>query len=435
MHIRRLINNSLLISVLFGLDKIVGLGRQVLVGKAYGVASAADAYNAANNLPDMVYALISGGALAMAFIPVLTETLDREGRPAAWDLFSRVANWVFTITAGSALVLALLAGPFVRYVVAPGFTPEQQQLTTTLMRLDLLALLVFSISGLVAGGLQANQHFLLPALAPLLYNVGQIIGVVWLSPQLGIYGLALGAILGAVLHLAIQLPGLWRYGFKWTPALNWKHPGVVRVARLMGPRILTVAAIQVIFITTDRFASHLTEGAVTAILFGWLILQLPETVIGTAVGTALLPTLSELAARNQLAELKSLLRRALAVMLAIMLPLTAACLVLVGPAVKLVFEGRNFTPEDTVLVVAAAQMFLLGLTGHSLVEILVRAFYARKKVWVPLLAAVFTATTFILFSLALVPQLGHAGIALANSLAFTAEAGLLALILWRRGLL
>ncbi len=426
---RRLFRASALLALLFGIDKLIGLGRQVLVGRAYGVTAALDAYNAANNLPDLIFAIISGGALAIAFIPFLIETLDRDGRAAAWDLFSRVANWAFVITAGLAIVIALFAEPLVRNVVVPGFKPDDQNLVITLMRLNLIATLIFSISGLVIGGLQANQHFLLPALAPILYNVGQIIGVQFLAGRLGIFGLAYGVIIGAVLHLAIQVPGLIRFGFRWTPSLQWRHPEIQRVARVMGPRVVTVAIVYSIFVATDNFASGLYEGAVSAIAYGWLILQLPETVIGTAIATALLPTLSELASRNDRQALKKTLRTAIAAILALTIPTTIVAILVIRPVVRLVFEGRAFTAEGTDLVTAAAQMFLLGLTGHSLLEIAARTFYARQNAIVPLIAASLTAATFVGLCLALIPFMGHAGIALANTLAFTAEAlGLLWLL-------
>jgi putative peptidoglycan lipid II flippase len=435
MNTRRVINASILIGIFFGLDKIMALGRQVLVGRAYGVKAALDAYNAANNLPDGIAAVIFGSALTMAFIPVLAQTFDREGRTVAWDLFSRVANWAFVLTAGLALLIVIFAGPLVRYVVAPRFSAEQQALTASIMRLDVIALLIFSISGTIISGLQAQQHFLLPALAPVLYNVGQIAGVVFLSKWFGIYGLVYGVILGAALHLAIQVPGLLHYGFRWTPALDWRNDRVRQVALLMGPRLLTVAAIQVIFVATDNFASGVGEGAVTAILYGWTIMQLPETVIGTAVGTALLPTLSELAARGDSVNLRRLLWRAIGVVLALTIPVTLVSLAVLRPVVQLVFEGRKFTPEGTTLVVAAAQMFLLGVTGHSLLETAVRTFYARKDALTPLVAAALTAVLFVGLCLALIPRLGHTGIALANTLAFSFEALLLLFILRRQKVL
>jgi len=435
MNARRVVNASILVGFFFGLDKIIALARQMLMGRAYGVTAELSAFNAANNLPDGIAAVIFGSALTMAFIPVLAGTFDREGQAVAWDLFSRVVNWVFVFTAGLALLMVIFADPLVRYVVVPSFSPEQQALTASIMRLDVIALLIFSISGTIISGLQARQHFLLPALAPVLYNVGQILGVVFLSKWFGIYGLVYGVILGAALHLAIQVPGLVRFGFRWTRALDWRNERVRQVAGLMGPRLLTVAAIQLIFVATDNFASGLGEGAIAAIAFGWTIMQLPETVIGTAVGTALLPTLSDLAARGDSANLRRLLWRAIGVVLALTIPATLVSLAVLRPAVQLVFEGRKFTPEGTRLVVAAAQMFLLGVTGHSLLETASRTFYARKDALTPLVAAVLTALLFVGLCVALIPRLGHAGIALANTVAFSLEALLLLFVLWRQKVL
>ena len=432
----RLVRTSLLVGAFFGLDKIVALGRQVILARYFGLDPVLDAYNASNNLPDTLFALISGGALAIAFIPVLTETLDREGRAGAWKLFSLVANLAFVVTALCAALIALFPLVLVRRVVTPGFSLEQQLLVADLMRLNLIATLIFSISGLVMGALQANQHFFLPALAPVFYNIGQIVGVILLKPAFGIHGLAYGVILGAALHLAIQVPGLVRYQFKWTPRLTLADDGVRRVLRLMGPRILTLGFINLVFIANDNLASRLgTNGAISALAYGWLILQLPETVIGTAVGTALLPTLSEYVSRGEHAELKRLLRRAIAILLAVTIPVTLASLVLVRPAVKLVFEGRAFTAENSELVILAARMFLLGLAGHSLVEIAARTFYAHQDARTPLFLAALTLSLYIVFGTALTPQLNFAGLALANSLAFTTEAIVMLFILHRRNIL
>jgi putative peptidoglycan lipid II flippase len=317
-------------------------------------------------------------------------------------------------------------------VVAPGFTPAQQSLVADLLRLNLLATLIFSISGLVMGALQAQQHFLLPAIAPLLYNVGQIIGVLVLSPRFGVYGLAYGVILGALLHLAVQVPALVRYHFRWTPEITLSDPTVRRVLQLMGPRVLTLGFINLVFITTNNLASRLGTGAVSALAYGWLILQLPETVIGTAAGTALLPTMAEHLARGEPAEFKRLLRRAVLILLALTIPVTVASLVLVRPAVKLVFEGRAFTAQDSEFVILAARLYLVGLAGQSLIEIGARAFYSLRDARTPLLLSALTLVLFVVLSVGLTPALGLAGLALANSVAFTTEAGLMLLILYRR---
>jgi putative peptidoglycan lipid II flippase len=435
MNLRRLINSSLLVSLFFGIDKVAGLIRQVVIARAYGLNPVLDAFNAANNVPDTLYAMISGGALAIVLIPILSETLNREGRAATWELFSLVANLMFVVTAALAVLIALFPLPLVQWVVTPGFPLEQQLLVANLMRLNLIATLIFSISGLVMGGLQAQQHFLLPALAPLLYNGGQILGVLLLAPRFGIYGLMWGVILGALLHLAVQMPGLARYGFRWTPRLTLAHSGVRHVLRLMGPRILTIACFSLVFIVNDNLASHFETGAISALAYGWLILQLPETVIGTAVGTVLLPTFSELATRGEAIEFKRLLRRALLALAALTVPTAIAAHFLLPWAVRFVFEGRAFTAENSAMVVLAARLFMLGLVGHSIKEITARTFYAHQDARTPLLTALLNLAAFAALGATLTPVMGFAALALANSLAFTLEAVVMLVILYRRKIL
>ena len=441
-HVAR---SSLLIACLFGLDKALGLLRQVVIGRQFGVGAQLDAFNASNNLPDLLFALISGGALAVALIPVLSQTLEEDGRRATWALFSRVANWAFLLTGTLAVVITLFAGPIVRSQIGivPGFSTELQSLVIQLMRLNLIATLVFSLSGLVMAGLQANQHFLLPALAPILYTCGQIFGATILAPAqgyrlagisfpgygLGIYGLAYGVILGACLHLAVQVPGLIRYGFRWSPRLGLDHPGLRRVARLMGPRILSLGAFHLVFIVQDNLASRIGIGSVTALAYGWMIMQVPETIIGTALGVAILPTLSEQFARGDDRAFEAAVGRAVRVLLALTAPTAAILIVVLRP---LVAAGFHFDPQGTELVVWASRAYLLGLVGHSLLEVAARSFYARQNARVPLAISALSTLVFVMAGIVLYRPLGAAGIGLSNSLAFTFEALALLFLLSRR---
>ncbi len=427
-RIGRIARNTLLVALLFGVDKIAALIRTVLVARRFQLSPEMDAFNAANNVPDMLFALISGGALAMAFIPVLSEVLTLEGRGPMWALFSRIANLAFLVTGSLALLVAILARPLVAGVIAPGFSPALQDLTVRLMRLDLLALLIFSLSGLVSASLYANQHFLLPATAPVLYNVGQIIGVLFFAPRWGIYGLVYGVILGALMHLGVQIPGLVRFGFRWLPRLDIRHPRVVQVLRLMGPRVATMFFIQLIFIARDHLASFLGSGAVTALAYGWFIMQVPETLLGTAVGLVLLPTFSELWARRDVEGFRRTVNLGIRTVLA--LNLAAAAVLAAGLPYLLPVLGLNF--EDTQLVVWTARAYLAGMAGHALLELVARSFYAQQDAVTPLAASAFN--TFLYLTLAIVfgRRLGAVGIGLANALAFTTEALLLLFLLVRR---
>lgn len=435
---------SLLLSTFFALDKLLAIIRQVVINRQFGLSPELDAFNAANNLPDLLYALISGGALAIAFIPVLSEVLSTSGRKELWKLFSRIANLAFLVTALFSIIFALLADNLVgwRLGVAPGFSNAQQNLVANLMRLNLIATLIFSISGLVMAGLQANQHFLLPALAPILYNVGQIFGAAILAPKggislgpvtlptfgYGVKGLVYGVIIGAILHLAIQIPGLIKYGFKWTVGLGLKTDNVRKVLSLMGPRVLTMFFIQFIFLARDNLAS-IFPGGVTLLTNGWMLLQVPETLIGTAIGTALLPTLSEQFVKTEHEGFRTTVQRASQVLMALTIPVAAILAAGMRPALDIAFQFGDAATDDLLMVF---QAFLAGLTACTLIEVAARSFYARQNAIIPLMVSMINALLFVLFASLLKNILDVVGIALAISLSYTCEAILLFVLMKKK---
>ena len=233
--------------------------------------------------------------------------------------------------------------------------------------------------------LQANQHFLLPALAPVLYNVGILLGVIVLAPRLGVWGPAIGVVIGALLHLLIQVPGLIKYGARWTPWLGWRDPGLRRVIRLMLPRIAGLGVVQLAALVTTSLASTLSAGSVTALNYGWRVMQLPETLIATAIATAAFPTLSEFAARGQFDQLRATLSSTLRAILSLTLPATIVLLILGRPFVQVMFERGLFTSQATDLVTWAVQGYALGLIAQSLLEVCARTFYAQQDTRTPLL--------------------------------------------------
>jgi putative peptidoglycan lipid II flippase len=434
-----LARSSIIIALFFGIDKVLAFGRNLIINNQFGLSYELDVFHAANNIPDLLSALISGGALGVALIPVLSEYLDKKGRKDAWELFTRILNLAFIVTAGLAIILAMIAPQLINQFIAPGFPEEQRILAAELMRLDLVAIIIFSISGLAMAGLQANQHFILPALAPGLYNIGQIFGALILVPSvgysvagiqmpaygMGVHGLVFGVILGALLHLGIQIPGLRRYGFRWRPIAGLRNEGVQRVLLLLGPRVLTMFFIQIFFITRDNLASRLDEGALTAINLGWFIMQVPETLLGSAVAIALLPSISEIIARGDKEKFRETINGAVRAIIAFTLP--AAVLLGVGlrPLVATAFPA--FSPLGVELVVGATRAYLLGLAGHALLEIASRSFYAQQNARIPLYAAAINAGLYTILAINFSRIWGSNGIALANSLAFSLEA---AALLW-----
>jgi putative peptidoglycan lipid II flippase len=432
---------TIMLAAFFAVDKALAILRQIIIGRQFGLTHELDVFNVANNVPDLLFALISGGALAMAFIPVLSDVMTQEGRSTAWVLFSRIANLAFLLSAGAALLVGIFAPQLIRSEIgiAPGFDLAQQALTVELMRWDLLAMLIFSISGLVMAGLQANQHFLLPAMAPIFYNIGQIFGATILAPThgyqiggftlpafgLGIHGLVYGVIIGAALHLLIQIPGLIKFNFKWTLGLGLKDSAVKEVLRLMVPRLLTMFFVQLIFLVRDNLASRLAEGAVTALSYGYMFQQVPETLIGTAIGTALLPTLSEQISKQDYQAFRQTVNRTINVLIALTIPIAAIACFALRPLLQFAF---NFDAAGTDLMLWVTRGYFLGLTGHCLLEMAARSFYAQHEARRPLYAAMINIALYISLGSLFYRWWGAAGISLTDSLAFTVQA--LVLLFW-----
>ncbi len=438
-----------MLGLFFALDKVLAFARSIIIARQFRLSVELDAFNIANNLPDLLFALISGGALAMAFIPLLTEYLTLKGRQAAWDLFSRVANVAFSATAILAVFIAIFATQLVQAEIgiAPGFGIEQQTLVADLMRLNLIATLIFSVSGLVMAGLQANQHFILPALAPTLYNVGMIIGALIFSPTepysfggislpafgFGVHGLVYGVILGAALHLGIQIPALIKYQFRWTPSLDIRDSGFLEALRLIAPRLLTMFGIQLMFIARDNFASRLDQvGAVSSLTYGWMIMQVPETLFGTAIATALLPTLAAQAAQKDWKTFSETMEKALRVMLALTIPVAAVMAAGLRPLIAVAF---GFDAAGTELLTLTSRIYLFLLAGYAVQETLVRAFYARKEPWVPFFGILIRMVIYFVIAMVGIiyfPQVGAPAIALAE-ISISVEAVILFIWLNRKG--
>ena len=435
---------SILLTFFFAVNKLVALVRQALIARQFGFGAEIDAFNVANNLPDLVLSLFSGGALALAFIPVFAEYIQEYGKKPSWKLFSKTANLLFVVTALVSIVLAIVARPIVesKFGISPGFSAEKQDLVVALMRINFIALLIFSISGLIAASLQAHKHFFLTALAPIFYNIGVIIGVMILAPSrgfeiwgvtlpafgFGIYGLVYGTILGALFHLAIQIPGLLKYEFSWTPIIDFKDEGVKKVLRLTGPRVATVFFIQLIFLARDNFASYLPQGSVTALTYGYFILQVPETLIGTAIATALLPTISTLASSKKHEEFAKTVNSALRFLIASSVGITVLLSLTLPGFIELFFD---FNKAETALIVWVTRGYLLGLLSQVLLEVVIRAFYARQNAKLPLIATFIRTVVFLVIAFYFSSKTGAFGLAIADTIAVTVEVVILLVLLYR----
>ena len=433
--VSKLSRAAFLVAISFGANKLIAILRQLIIARQFGLSSDLDVFNVANNIPDMLYSLISGGALAVAIIPVLTEVMTHKNRETAWRVFSQVANIAFLITAVLSVLVAIFAWPLVQHPlgIAPGFDINQQALVVRLMRLDLIGTLIFSMAGLLIAGLQANQHFLLPALGPILYNFGQIFGAVILAPekgytigsftlptmQLGVDGLVFGVLLGSFLYFTIQIPGLIMYQFKWTPSVKFKDPDVKKILAMLGPRVVSMLFYQLTFIARDNIASHLPLGSVTALTYGWMILQVPETLIGTAIGTALLPTLSEYIAKEDLKKFKATIQNVGRVLIALAIPAAVLLSAALEPFLTFAF---GFNTTGTKLLMGVARAFLAGLLGHVFLELGARIFFAQQNARIPLIGSGINLILFIIYGNLLADSLAAVGVGLADAIAFSGQA-------------
>jgi putative peptidoglycan lipid II flippase len=455
---RQLARSTLIVMIAFALAKVISLGQTVLIAKRFGVGDTWDAYVAANKLPDLLFILISGGALSHAFIPIFSGYLARDDEDGAWVIASHVVNVVFTVTAIASVIVFFAAPWLVAEVIAPGFDQATQQQTVGLMRVLLIATLIFSVSGIVMGILHSFNHFLLPALAPIMLDLGILFGVIFLMPidALGVYGVALGAVLGASLHLGIQIPGLIHFNVCWKPELGLRDPMLWRVIRLMLPRVGGLGVFHLNFIVMNNIASRLGSGSVSALDWGWKLMQIPETLIGSAMGIVIFPTLARLSERGDEMGKRVAMSGALRFILVASIPSAIALVVLGRPAISLL-EGGAFDASASAFVYSTLQFFALGLIVHSALEVIARSFYADKDTFTPLLAALGGAAINLILSyilsdvsqvesfvvsnaaiqqfsqLGMSGQMGHVGgLALANSLGVMFEVGLLLIILRRR---
>lgn len=418
-HVAR---SAVLVAFFFAFDKVLGLVRDVVVSRAFGASPELDAYYAAFELPDGLFTVVAGSALATSFIPILSAHISKGDRDDTWQLVSAVLNLALLVVATVSIVAAVLA-PQVIALVAPGFDAYRAGLATRLMRLVLLQTLLSSVSGITMSTLQAHQHFLLPAAAPLFYTLGRIGGALLLAPRWGIFGLAIGGLLGTVGHFLIQVPGLIHFRARWR--LRLRHPDLTRVLALMGPRMLGLGVTYLNFVLPTFLGSRLAGGAISAYEYGWRLMQFPETIIGTAVGLTIFPTLAERANSGDLPGLRRAAGWALRLVLALAIPAAMGLLLLGRPLTTLFLQRGAFDADATTRVVSALHFLTLGLIGHSALEVVSRLFYAQRDMWTPFWAALVGFFVNAGLGWVLLADLEQGAIALGNSVGVCAQVLLL----------
>ena len=436
----RIIQAAGIVGAAFVVSRLLGVVRDAVINFYYNIDSLeANAYFIANGFPELIFYIVAGGALGSAFIPTFSAYFVRDDASGAWRLFSVIVNLI-AIAATTISVVAAIFAPQLISLFYPDLVaadPELLDTTVALMRILLLTTIIFAVSGVVMAALNARQHFLLPALAPIIYNLGIIAGAVLLAPN--VLGLAVGAVAGALGHLAIQLPGLRRQEAKYSALLTLKDPGVRQVLRLMFPRILGLSFGQLNHLLIRFLAQSMIIGSIPALGFAWRITIMPLAIIGQALGIAAFPTFAVLAAQGAIDKMRRIVADTLRLIFFLSLPASILLMLLRRPIVAILFQRGQFSAESTEFVAWALLFFALSLIGLTAIEIIARAFYAMEDTWTPVLVGALQLITMWLIGLWLsrnvFPALGWlqlGALALGYSISTFLELGLLLWLLSRK---
>src|SRR5947209_3202692 len=453
---------TLILTGAFIVSRVFGLLRTSLFAFVFGTGAISDAYLQAFVVPDLIFNIVAGGALSSAFIPVFTKyMIGEKDEKMAWHIASAALN----LAIGIMIVLALLAIIFAGQIV-PIYNPETAALSpqayashinliVLLTRIMLLQAIILGSGVIVNSVLNARQHFLLPAIGTVLYNVGIIFGLIpgvimayhgQRNDISAVYPATWGVVLGAALQVAIQIPGLYKVGMRYTPTFDWRHPGVIQVGRQMIPRIIN-AAVLYTSIFVDRFlisflgvimSAALLNGLITQYYQALQLLLLPLGIFGMAVSTAAFPTLAENVARGRLDRVRSIILETLRSILFMSIPSSVGLIVLGLPIIQVILEHGAFSLTSAEYTAVPLAGFAVGLAGLAAVEILTRSFYALRDSKTPVIVSVAQFIFKIALSLILInaavwgPQYGTAALAFSTSIAGLLEAGVLLWLLHQR---
>jgi putative peptidoglycan lipid II flippase len=402
-------------------SRVLGLIREVLFAGLFGSALMG-IFTIAFRAPNLLRDLFAEGALSTAFITVFSQKIEKEGDRSAWALASKM----MTLTTIFMSIVSLLGVVFAKQlidVLAPGFAPEDAKLTIRLTQVMYPFILLVSLAALVMGMLNAKNVFGVPAMASSFFNLGSIAGGVifgWLlDPAFGekaLTGLALGTLVGGFLQFAIQLPSLWRVGYRFRPDFRWKDPGIRRILVLMVPSVIAASAVQINVMVNSSFASFVGKEAVSWLNFAFRLMQLPIGVFGVAVATITLPVVSRIAVRSDRSEFGPTLGKAMRLAVFLTLPSAVGLFFLAQPIIGVIYERGEFKNIDTLQTGLALQFYSMGLVAYSCIKVLSPAFYAINRKWTPMFVSFAAIGLNLVLNYFFVFKfgLGHRGLALAT---------------------
>lgn len=423
---------AILLSVTTLVSRLVGVARDRTFAHFFGAGSVMDAYYAAFKVPDLIYNLLIAGALTAAFIPTFTRLFyQSDNKTPAFKL----ANNILSIVGVGLLALAAagaFGAPVLVKLLAPGFSGEQKTLVESFTRIMLLSPFLLGISMVLGGILQSLRQFFLYSIAPIFYNLGIIVGAVVLVPYFGPTGLAWGVVLGAVLHLGVQLVGAWHNGYRWQWHYDLGDPDTRLIGRLMVPRTLGLAVNQVNTFIITAFASLLPLGSVAIFNYAGNLRDVPTGIIGIPFALAAFPVLSQFAATGDTKKFSAQIATTARQIIFLILPLTVCFLILRAQIVRVVLGTGAFNWDATIATADTLAFFSLGMFAQSLIPLFARAFYALGNTKTPFLISIVAEAVSIAASYIFMKPLGVPGLALASSLAAVVNIFLLVFALYRR---
>ncbi|HEY7445585.1 MAG TPA: murein biosynthesis integral membrane protein MurJ [Vicinamibacterales bacterium] len=416
-------------------SRVLGLVREQVLAYYFGAGNAMDAFVIAFRIPNLLRDLFAEGAMSAAFVPTFTRQLTLSGKPRAWRLGNNVITALTAITIPLTILGMVFAEPLVR-LYAEDFSrvPGKLELTVQLTRIMLPFLTLVAVAAALMGMLNAMHRFFVPALSPAMFNVGTIVCAVTLvgvMPRLGldpVVAIAIGTIVGGLGQVLLQWPALDREGFRYWPSFDWSDPELRRVAALMGPSIIGLAAVQVNLFVNSILATGEGTGAVSWLSYAFRLMYLPIGLFGVSIATAAIPGISTHAAREELTAMRGAIARGLRMMLMLNIPATLGLVALARPVVGLIFERGEFTSADTNATAIALMFYAPGLIGYSFVKLASPAFYALHDSRTPVIVSILTMVLNIVLNITLVRLMGYSGLALGTALAALFNASVL---LWR----
>ncbi|MEK7624744.1 MAG: murein biosynthesis integral membrane protein MurJ [Patescibacteria group bacterium] len=420
---------ALLIGIATLMSRLVGIARDRTFAHFFGASAVMDAYYAAFKIPDLIYNLLIAGALTAGFIPVFTKLFfESDDKSMAWRLANNIISIVGVALLGLAFV-GMIFTPILVKIIAPGFSADQLDLVSIFTRIMFLSPLLLGISMVLGGILQSLRQFLLYSIAPIFYNLGIIFGVTVLRPWIGLSALAWGVVLGAFLHLIIQVAGAYFSGYRWRWHFDLRDPETRLIGKLMLPRTIGLAMSQFNVVIVTVLASFLPIGSITVFNYANNIKDVPTGIIGISFAIAVFPLLSRLTAKSTLAEFGAAVSSTARQILFLIIPVSVCFLLLRAQIVRVILGTGEFNWDATIATADTLAFFSLGLFAQSLIPLFARAFYSMNNTKTPFVVGVISELLVIIGSLLLMGPLGVAGLALANTFGATFNMIILAILL------